>query len=138
MASVWLLAACATSPTPPAVDGWHNMPLPGKQQTLHETGRHEGRKAVIAHANRSASMWRRKIVVDSGMAQVGRWRDHGRDPSEDFRLAFGEASGALISMAVMADSDNTQSTARSWFGDIQLHQVPDHAPNAAPNRAAHN
>lgn len=63
----------------------------------------------------------RKIVVDSGTTQLGRWRDHRRNLAQDFRLAFGEAPGNLTSMAVMADSDNTQSSARSWFGAIELH-----------------
>ena len=74
----------------------------------------------------------RKIVVDSGMAQLGRWRDHRRDLAADFRLAFGEAPGALISMAMMADGDNTQSTVRAWFGDIQLHPAPNPAPAGPP------
>ncbi len=63
----------------------------------------------------------RKIVVDSGTAQLGRWRDHRRNLAADFQLAFGEAPGALTSMALMADSDNTQSMARSWFGSVNLH-----------------
>lgn len=224
-ASLLLLAACAAPPLQPAADGWHDVPLPGKQQTRYVSGHHGGRNAVMAHANRSASMWRRKIavpaqalhevsfswwvqdqplnasvadisredsaarvmfgfdgslallpmrtramyelaealtgekppyatlmyvwdatapvgsviinprsdrirkiVVDSGIAQLGRWRDHRRDLAADFRLAFGEAPGTLTSMAVMADSDNTQSVARSWFGDIQLHEAPLRTP----------
>ena len=63
----------------------------------------------------------RKIVVDSGTAHLGRWRDHRRNLAADFQLAFGEAPGALTSMALMADSDNTQSMARSWFGSVNLH-----------------
>ena len=38
----------------------------------------------------------------------------------DFELAFGEAPGALLGIAVMTDSDNTQSTAQAWYGDIAL------------------
>ena len=63
----------------------------------------------------------RKIVLDSGTAHLGHWRDHRRNLAQDFRRAFGEAPGNLTSMAVMADSDNTQSSARSWFGSIKLH-----------------
>ncbi len=218
MASALLLAACAIPPQHKQTEGWHSVPLPGKQTTRYHTGHHQGRPAVAAHAERAASMWRRKlrvpaqelrevsfswwvqdqplnasvadanledsaarvlfafdgnisalpqrtralfelaealtgekppyatlmyvwdakapvgsviinprsdrirkIVVDSGTAQLGRWRDHRRNLADDYRLAFGEAPGALVSVAVMADSDNTQSTALSWFGDIQLH-----------------
>lgn len=63
----------------------------------------------------------RKIVVDSGPAELQRWRDHRRDLAADFRLAFGEEPGALSSIAVMTDSDNTRSRARSWYGPVELH-----------------
>ncbi|MDP2005887.1 MAG: DUF3047 domain-containing protein [Rubrivivax sp.] len=63
----------------------------------------------------------RKIVVDSGPAELRRWRLHRRDLAADFRLAFGEAPGALVSIAVMTDSDNTRSSATSWYGPVDLH-----------------
>jgi hypothetical protein len=63
----------------------------------------------------------RKIVVDSGPQQLRRWRDHRRNLAADYRLAFGEAPGALKAIAVMTDSDNTRSRAKSWYGAIDLH-----------------
>jgi hypothetical protein len=69
----------------------------------------------------------RKIVLDSGPAGLMRWREHRRDLAADFRLAFGEAPGALRSMALMTDSDNTRAEARTWYGEIVLHP-----PAAAP------
>ncbi|MBV8036836.1 DUF3047 domain-containing protein [Roseateles sp.] len=63
----------------------------------------------------------RKIVVDSGPTELRRWRDHRRDLAADFRLAFGEAPGPLISMAVMTDSDNTRASAHTWYGPVELH-----------------
>lgn len=63
----------------------------------------------------------RKIVVDSGPAGLRRWREHRRDLTADFRLAFGEEPGALSSIAVMTDSDNTRGSAASWYGPIDLH-----------------
>ncbi|RTL46381.1 MAG: DUF3047 domain-containing protein [Burkholderiales bacterium] len=62
----------------------------------------------------------RKIVVDSGPAELRRWRDHRRDLAADFRLAFGEAPGPLQSMAVMTDSDNNRASARTWYGPVEL------------------
>jgi Protein of unknown function (DUF3047) len=62
----------------------------------------------------------RKIVIDSGTAQLGRWRDHRRDLAADFRRAFGEDPGALVAVAVMTDSDNTRSTAAAWYGPVTL------------------
>lgn len=63
----------------------------------------------------------RKIVVDSGPLNLKRWRDHRRDLRADFRLAFGEDPGSLQSIAVMTDSDNTRSSALSWYGAVTFH-----------------
>lgn len=211
------LAACTVTPPPDASD-WHAVALPGKSATRYEWTEKDGRSCVQADAERSASMWRkrvamapasvgsvsfswwvqdlipeasvadaeredaparvmfgfagdmarlplrtrlmfelaqaltgeappyatlmyvwdtqlpvgtvvinprsdriRKIVVDSGPDQLRRWRDHRRDLAADFRLAFGEEPGVLTSIAVMTDSDNTRSRARSWYGQVQLH-----------------
>lgn len=62
----------------------------------------------------------RKLVVDSGPAQLGRWRDHRRNLVEDFGRAYGEAPGRLVSVALMTDADNTRSTARAWYGPVQV------------------
>jgi hypothetical protein len=62
----------------------------------------------------------RKLVVSSGRDALGRWKDHERDVQADFRLVFGEASGDLLSLALMSDTDNTRSQATVWFGGLQL------------------
>jgi len=62
----------------------------------------------------------RKIVLESGPAHLGQWRNYRRDIRADYRLAFGEEPGALIGIAVMTDSDNTQSAAEAWYGEIRL------------------
>ena len=62
----------------------------------------------------------RKIVVDSGASQLGRWRDHRRQLAQDFRRAFGEDPGPLQSVALMTDADNTRSQARAWYGPVQF------------------
>jgi hypothetical protein len=72
----------------------------------------------------------RKIVVDSGPAQLHRWRDHKRDLAADFRRAFGEEPGPLMSMAVMTDSDNTRASAHTWYGPVEL-AAPVSAAGAA-------
>ncbi len=63
----------------------------------------------------------RKIVVDSGPGELRRWREHRRNLAAEFRLAFGEEPGALTSIAVMTDSDNTRSRAAAWYGPVDLH-----------------
>jgi hypothetical protein len=215
-----LLAGCATPP-PAADGGWHAVPLPGKQATRYEQAHKDGRPAVLAVSDRSASLWRqrldtppagigevsfswwaqtlleqasvadidredatarvvfgfggdharlpararmsfdlaealtgerppfatlmyvwdatapvgtvivnprsdrvRKIVVDSGPEGLRRWRDHRRDLAADFRRAFGEDPGALLSVALMTDTDNTRGRARTWYGEVRLHPRP--------------
>jgi hypothetical protein len=63
----------------------------------------------------------RKIVVESGDSGLRRWISYRRHLVDDFRLAFGEAPGALQAMAVMTDGDNTGSALETWYGDITLH-----------------
>ncbi|MFN3304503.1 MAG: DUF3047 domain-containing protein [Roseateles sp.] len=219
LAAAALLAACAAPKTtpPPSAQGWQPLPLPGKKATQYSWTEKDGRPALEAAADRSASIWRkrlepaleeigevsfswwaqglikdasvadidredavarvifgfggdvdklplrtrmkfelaqaltgeappyatlmyvwdsqlpvgtvvvnprsdriRKIVVDSGPAQLHRWRDHRRDLAADFRLAFGEEPGPLTSMAVMTDSDNNRASARTWYGAVEL------------------
>lgn len=220
LAGALALGGCATAPPPEppgaAAHDWHEVRLPGKRQTRYHWEHKSGRRALAAHAERSASMWRRridagaraehielswwvdrlpdggdlsvadsadaparvllgfdgdrarlsarnrmmfdlaqavtgeeppfatlmyvwasrhpvgsvvhnprtdrvrKIVLDSGSAQLGRWRDHRRDLRADFRRAFGEDPGPLRSVAVMTDADNTASSARAWYGPIRV------------------
>jgi hypothetical protein len=63
----------------------------------------------------------RKIVVDSGAQHLGRWRDHRRHLAQDFRRAFGEDPGPLLSVALMTDADNTRSSARAWYGPVRFY-----------------
>ena len=62
----------------------------------------------------------RKIVVETGPAHLKQWRLYERQIRADFEKAFGEPPGALIGLAIMTDTDNTQSKARAWYGDIRL------------------
>lgn len=62
----------------------------------------------------------RKVVVESGKAQVGRWRQYRRDIRADFVKAFGEEPGALKAVALMTDTDNTRSRLRAWYGPMKL------------------
>lgn len=62
----------------------------------------------------------RKLVVESGPAQLGRWRDYQRDVRADFIQAFGEAPGPLTAVALMSDTDNTASRLDAWFGALRL------------------
>jgi hypothetical protein len=63
----------------------------------------------------------RKIVVESGTSGLRTWRSYRRDLAADYRLAFGEAPGALQALALMTDGDNTKSQLATWYGEITLH-----------------
>ncbi len=60
----------------------------------------------------------RKLVVESGQGNLGRWLDYERDIQADFFKAFGEKPGALTGIALMTDTDNTQSKATAWYGPV--------------------
>lgn len=66
----------------------------------------------------------RKIVVESGSGEMARWRSYRRDIRADFRRAFGEDPGRLIGVALMTDSDNTQSRAEAYYGEVALIPPP--------------
>jgi hypothetical protein len=63
----------------------------------------------------------RKIVVESGETGLRKWRSYRRNLVDDFRLAFGEAPGALQAVAVMTDGDNTGAALETWYGEITVH-----------------
>ncbi|TAG27804.1 MAG: DUF3047 domain-containing protein [Burkholderiales bacterium] len=62
----------------------------------------------------------RKIVVESGAANLGKWLDYERDIRADFIKAFGEEPGVLTGIALMTDTDNTQSKATAWYGPVSF------------------
>jgi hypothetical protein len=62
----------------------------------------------------------RMIVVDSGEASVGMWREYERNVYEDYKRAFGEEPPMISGIAVMTDTDNTREAATAYYGDISL------------------
>jgi hypothetical protein len=62
----------------------------------------------------------RKLVVESGGANLNRWLEYQRDIRADYRRVFGEEPGALVGIGIMTDSDNTKSQARAWYGPVRL------------------
>ena len=60
------------------------------------------------------------FVVDSGWENIGVWRKHSRDLSADYKMAYGENPGDVIGIALLTDTDNTNSETRAIYGDIEL------------------
>jgi hypothetical protein len=79
-------------------------------------------KESVVHNPRTDRI--RKIVLESGSKNVGQWLDYQRDIRADFVKAFGEEPGALLGVALMSDTDNTQSNAMAYYGPVTLVQAP--------------
>jgi hypothetical protein len=76
---------------------------------------------TVIHGGRTDRI--RKVVVETGAAQLGVWRQHERDIAADYRKAYGEEPGTLIGIALMTDSDNTGSNAQAHYCDVQIMPV---------------
>ncbi|HBR17029.1 MAG TPA: hypothetical protein DD725_05385, partial [Deltaproteobacteria bacterium] len=62
------------------------------------------------------------IVVKSGTNELGKWFSEKRNVYDDYKRLFGEEPPMVGSIALMIDSDDTKSSAESFFGDIYLSQ----------------
>ena len=72
--SGWLPAGgSGRADTDTDADGWHQVPLPGKRLTRYASARKDGRLAVHARAEGSASMWRRKVELPPDRLGQVRW-----------------------------------------------------------------
>lgn len=63
------------------------------------------------------------ISVERGDERRGEWVTYRRDLREDWQAAFGEAPGTIHGIAIMTDSDNTDSRSVARYGRIRL--LPD-------------
>lgn len=98
-----LLAACATptAPPPPSAEGWQPMALPGKKATVYRWTEKDGRRALEASSDRSASIWRKRLQPQ--LDKVG-------------EVSFSWWSQSLIPGANVADVDHEDAIARVIFG----------------------
>lgn len=60
----------------------------------------------------------RYVVVKSGREGLGDWHNEKRNVYEDYRALFKEEPPKAGSVTIMIDSDDTDSTAESFIGDI--------------------
>ncbi len=60
------------------------------------------------------------VVLASGDDEAGAWRREERDVLADYRAFFGEDADDVSAVAIMVDTDNTGSRARSYFDDVEL------------------
>ena len=62
----------------------------------------------------------RKIVVDSGDRGYNEWRSYERDIRADYRKAFGEDPGALLSFAVFTEGEKNEGQLQAFYGPLKL------------------
>jgi len=60
------------------------------------------------------------IILDSGVKNVGTWREHTVNVLEDYKKAFGENPPKIVSLAIMSDSDNTKENSLSYIDYIEV------------------
>jgi len=58
------------------------------------------------------------VVVRSGPADVGKWLTERRNVADDYRKIYGEQPDAPGAISIAIDSDDTSSSAESYFGRI--------------------
>lgn len=100
---VAVLAGCATGPEPVQVGDateWHDVALPGKAKTSYRWERQEGRDEILARADASASIFRRRL----------------HRPAETLReVEFGWWTQALPEGADLSEPGKTDAAARVMF-----------------------
>jgi hypothetical protein len=100
------LAGCSSVPPAergqptPAADAWQAVNLPGKTPTQYGWTYKEGRVAIGARADNSASMWRRKLAMP---------------PERLGEVEFSWWVTAVIEGASVADADREDAPARVLF-----------------------
>ncbi len=66
----------------------------------------------------------RMIVVDSGNAHAGQWRQVQRHIGQDWAEAFGGPVPRVSGIALGCDTDNTGDNTVAWFGDLAFVAAP--------------
>jgi hypothetical protein len=60
------------------------------------------------------------IIVESGEKNLGKWIYEERNIYEDYKLAFGREPGRVGAIAIMTDTDNTQSMAEAHYKELKV------------------
>ena len=64
------------------------------------------------------------IVLRSGDMDSGEWLEEERDVSADFERYFGRSPERVTGVALMVDTDNTDSKATAWFDELKIYGEP--------------
>ena len=118
--STLLLAACAQAPkAPPSaaqrpeLDGWVMRELPGKRKTNYSLAERGGRPCVLAHAERSVSMWRRRLQLDVRQVERLEFDWWIASHQQDATVAAPETDDAPARLLLAFDGDVARLSARN-------------------------
>ena len=65
------------------------------------------------------------ISVNTGSDDMGKWVEHRRNLLEDYRATFNQSAPPISAIAIMTDSDNTESKAIAFYGDISFSPIDE-------------
>jgi hypothetical protein len=64
------------------------------------------------------------IVVSGQPGDAGKWQILRRNIVQDYEKVFHETPGRITAYGLLTDTDNTGSTTRAWYGDVQFRAGP--------------
>jgi len=56
--------------------------------------------------------------VENGREKLGTWQSVTRNVIEDYRRAFGEEPGTIISVGILTETDVADREMEAYYGDI--------------------
>jgi len=91
-----------------------------KKHTSYSLEKDNGIVVVKASSNRSASGLIRKImiVVQSGESRINTWIVEEKNVYEDYKKIFGNEPPMIAAVGIMTDTDDTEESGLSFYGDI--------------------
>ena len=60
------------------------------------------------------------IAVESGNEKLGEWLEETRNIEADYRRAFGEEPGRIVSVGIMTETDVSARVLEAYYGDIEF------------------
>jgi hypothetical protein len=61
------------------------------------------------------------LVVENGREKLGTWQAISRNVREDFRRAFGEEPGKIISIGILTENEDAKREMEAYYGDLGFH-----------------
>lgn len=66
------------------------------------------------------------IAVESGDGKLGEWLEETRNVEADYRRAFGEEPGRIVSVGIMTETDAGDRVLEAYYGDIRFRGATEH------------